>query len=226
MTERPKDFDALRERFLSRAGEAPGGRCPAVERIWAAAGDELPHGEFRDLVEHAASCPACAAAWRLARDLATEDRPAEAPAPIPEARTEPVWRWRRFAPVAAAAAAIALVAVLVAYRAPWRPAPVSPYRTQKAATIRSLIPDDAVLSRRDCALRWSPGPAGATYNVRVTDADLAPLASAVRLDREQFAVPEAALARVASGQRILWQVVAVLPGGREVVSPTFAVRIE
>lgn len=189
MTERTREIEALRERFLSRGGEAPGGCCPEVEQIWTAARDQLPRGEFRDLVEHAASCPACAAAWRLARDVATEERSPEASAPIPGTLTVYTGRWHRFAPVAAAAAAI-VVAILVAYQAPWRPAPVPPFRAQKAATILSLIADDAVLSRQSCVLRWSPGPEGATYSVRVTDADLTPLANARRLDGEQYVVPE------------------------------------
>ncbi len=226
MTERTREIEALRERFLGRAGEAPGGGCPGVERISAAARDELSRREFRDLVEHVASCPACAAAWRLARDLAAEERRAEAREPAPQTLVTPAWKWRRVAPIAAAAAAVVVVAVFVAYRVPWRPAPTPAYRTQKATAIRSLIGDDAVLSRRSCVLRWSPGPAGATYNVRVTDADLAPLAGGRSLDREQYLIPESALSNVASGQRILWQVVAVVPGGREIVSPTFAARIE
>lgn len=213
------EVERLRERFLSRAGEASGTGCPQIERIWMAARDELPRGEFRALVDHAAECPACAAAWRLAREIATEGGSVEAPAPL--SRTP----WHRFAPVAAAAA-IVVLGVLVAYPWPWGPAPVPAYRAQKAETIRSLIGDDALLSRRNCVLRWSPGPDGATYGVNVTDADLAPLASARHLDREEFVVPEAALSRVAPGERILWQIVAVLPGGREVVSPTFAARIE
>jgi hypothetical protein len=179
-----REGESLRERFLSRGGEARGERCPGVERIWTAAHDGLPRSEFRDLVEHAASCPACTAAWRLAREIAVEDL-ANVASHAPDRAGAPAWLRPRWLTVAAAAAAVFVLAVFVSHRPARSPMPAPSYRTQKVTEIRALVPEGTVLSRRSCVLRWSSGPAGSAYNVRVTDEDLKPVASARRLGREE-----------------------------------------
>lgn len=221
MSQATANGDGLREPFLAREGGAPEG-CPEVEAIWRAVHGELPSREVREFVDHTAACPACAAAWRLAGDEGRVEAGAEAPAPFRASWTA---SWRVWIP--AAAAALLAVAVLVAYRAPWRGPGIPAYRAQKTAAVDSLLEDGAAISREAFVLRWSPGPDGSRYRIRVTDEDLRPLVAAPPLlDRAEYAVSPEALRRVPAGGKILWQVVVVGPGGREAASETFTNRVE
>ncbi len=106
------DERALSERLrgaLAAVGAeaAPTPSCPDTARIWAAVTGELPARTARELVDHAATCPACAFAWRLAHEVAveagTESAAAAAPASIFTG-----FRWRS----AWLAAGLALAALL------------------------------------------------------------------------------------------------------------------
>jgi hypothetical protein len=50
---------------------------------------------------------------------------------------------------------------------------------------------------------------------------LAPVARGKGLSRPEYQVPEEALAELASGSRLLWQVTAILPDAQRVESETF-----
>ena len=82
------------------------------------------------------------------------------------------------------------------------------------------------LPRERFLLRWSPGPAGSSYTLRVSTGELSPLLSKHELATAEFLVPVETLAKVASGQQVLWQVETRLPDGRRVASETFVVTLD
>jgi tetratricopeptide (TPR) repeat protein len=98
----------LQHALAELALDAPAGEgCATPERIWAAARGELPTDESKALLDHAALCPHCALAWRLAHEVATE---AEL---VPDAARSAAGFWRpwRFA----AAAVLVLAAATSVY---------------------------------------------------------------------------------------------------------------
>ena len=114
-------LDSLRDAFA--ADTAPAGtECPSPGRIWDAIRGELDPADAAMLVDHVASCGACAEAWRLARELKEiETAPAVVPF-APRRRASAAW------PLLAAAAAVVLAV------AGWRllrttSAPVPPVQT-------------------------------------------------------------------------------------------------
>jgi len=220
-----KDDDSAAERLRARFTSPPlgveaAGDCPEPDRFWRAARGELPWSETESLLDHAASCPACTVAWRVAREQARADG-AQVMVESSERRA-PRWRWVRYA----AAAAVVVAAAGLAFQRWSRPAPEPPaLRATGGSAIRSLIPDGAELPRSAFRLRWTPGPAGTRYAIQVTDEKLATIAEAFALELPEFRVPEPALVGLAPGARVLWQVKAVLPEGARVTSDTFLVRV-
>jgi hypothetical protein len=210
----------LRDAFQAGVAVAGDGtRCPTSERLWASAREELRGEENESIVLHLAECAACATAWRLARELA-----APGTAESGEAR-DGVRRWRPlryWVPLAAAAVLVVGVGVRLVMRPTSRvDEPV--YRSESGPEIRSTVP--ASLPREAFLLRWEGGPEGTTYDVLVTSERLEPLDRASRLAEPQHLVEEARLATLAAGDRVLWRVIAHLPGGREAASPTFATAV-
>lgn len=62
--------DPLRDAFRSLAdGASPSPGCPPASRLWDAQQGDVSPEEARQLMDHVASCPSCAQAWRLAREL-------------------------------------------------------------------------------------------------------------------------------------------------------------
>jgi hypothetical protein len=131
-------------------------------------------------------------------------------------------RW--FPLAAAAAVVISLAAIAVLY---WPPSDMAPvYRAPGGEWLQSAIPEEAPLPRERCLLRWTPGPEGTVYQVRVTNQKLDVLARAGGLEAPEFLVPVEALEGVAPGARIVWQVTARLPDGKKVDSTSFLARVE
>jgi hypothetical protein len=215
------DVDAMRQAFAALAATAtPLDDCPEPPRLWAAARGEASPGETRDLIDHTASCPVCAEAWRLAVRL-EDAAPASGRQPV---RRPAVAQWW---PAAAAAALVVAAVGVYQLREP-APPPVPTLRSAAEAGVVSDLAADAVLPREACVLAWHPEPAreGLRYAVQVTTDDLRPVVEADDLAAPRFEVPAAALAELPPGARILWRVEAFLPGGRRLASETFSVRIE
>jgi hypothetical protein len=219
------DFDVERLRAALRAaseGSRPRDDCPPPERLWGTLQKELPAEARREVIEHLALCPACSEAWRMAIEML--------PGPVPEASPARPWLpdWlgaRPFVPLAAAAALVVAVgAGLLLDRAPdVRDEPG--YREGRSPQILSRVTEDEPLPRDDFRLRWSPGPQGTRYDVRVTTESLEPVASVTGRTEPEWLVPESALAPLPSGARLLWQVEMRLPGGERRDSETFAASL-
>ena len=199
------DLEALRAAFEAR--ETPGASgCPDAERLFAAARGGLSAAERRAIVEHTAACAACAAGWRLARELpgASDVRPR---------RRVPAW-W-----------AAAAVLVMAAAGALWLRRPVPPeYREPSSAVIAAETA--ATLPRDRFVLRWTATAKDARYAVWVTTDALAPVDAARELERPEHTVPASALTALPAGAVLRWRVEATRPGGETVRSPAFTVRLE
>jgi hypothetical protein len=223
VTEPGFDVERLRA-ALRAAGEAsrPRDGCPPPERLWATLRKELPAGDRREVVEHLAGCPSCSEAWRLAVGMLPE--------PIGEAPPSRSWlrAWlggRPLVPLAAAAALVGAAGLaLLLTRGPGGPGRPG-YREDRVPRIVSRVAEDAPLPRRDFRLRWSPGPEGTRYDVRLTTDSLEPVATATGLSEPEWLVPEPALASLGPGARLLWQVEMRLPGGERRESQTFVASL-
>jgi len=193
------------------------------DRIWLAVSGALQAEERREVVELTATNPAYAHAWRVAHEmwqarqaLGGAEGSGEAPPPVV----------RRWAPGWLAAAAVVLIGTALGVVTLVNRAPTGEYRSSVEYRIGSLIPDDTLFSRGEVELRWTPGPAGTRYTVRVTTPDLQLLTLVMNLDAPELALTAATLETVAPGGPVLWQVDATLPDGERVMSDTFTIRVE
>jgi len=183
MSESGHDVERLRHE-LRRLTETKGdgAECYRVETLWESATGRLARAENRAVVLHIAECASCATAWELARELGPAGEAAgRAPAPTR----------RRWIPAVAAAVLLATVAAWL-----WKPMEVHEpaYRDTSGDWIVSELEVGRLLERTDCTLRWSAGPEGTTYDVRVTTADLTPIAQGLDLAEPSFRVDPSSLA--------------------------------
>ena len=215
MSDTGHDVEQLRHELRQQTeAKGDGAACYRVETLWESATGRLARAENRAVVLHIAECASCATAWELARELAPAGEVAE---------RAPATSWRRWVPAVAAAVLLAAVALWL-----WKPAEVREpiYRDTSGDWIVSELKADRSLERNDCTLRWSAGPEGTTYDVRVTTADLTPVAQGLDLSEPSFRVDPSSLASVSPGEVILWRVTARLPDGRKTASITFRTRVE
>ena len=219
MIEQHSDNERLRRSFQALAQTKARACSPEDhDRVWAAVRGALPAAERRALVERLAGDPAIAEAWRIAHTLRRDD-PWE---PVVESRrsTPVVGRWL----ATAAVALLAISAVLLVSRLDRSNGDT--LRTPGGTRVESLIASDAAMPRDAFRLRWSPAPAGARYQVRVTTEDLRVLTTIANLAEPQVTVDQAALAGLTPGTRVFWQVEATLPSGQRTASQTFATRLK
>jgi hypothetical protein len=197
-------------------GARESGGCPEPDLILQAVLNELPKRKARDLADHAATCPVCAVAWRLARDHATESR---------EFRVHPVrTRWRPMAAAAVVVAAV-LAGILWIDRDRFREPEPPGYRKLSQNEIQSLMGEDS-LPANEFILRWSDHGSGSRYDVLVTDRHLTVIAEARALTVTEYRVPKENLADLESGAVVLWRVDGLGPDGRQLTSQTFVTRLE
>ncbi len=203
------------------AGAVAQDSCPEPGRLWEAARGEAGAGEVRWVIEHTATCGACAEAWRLAVEIGpatgeAADRRSDLRPPHPP--------WRVASWATAAAAAVVLAVVGLQWRDPVAPAPPV-LRGAETAAVRSLVPEETILPLSDFVLRWQ-GPEGARYELSVSREEGTTVAQAWELEAAEYRVPEEDLAAVPSGARLLWWVEARLAVGGTSRSETFTVRLE
>ncbi|MCC6987478.1 MAG: hypothetical protein IT181_00675 [Acidobacteria bacterium] len=205
-------------RAFQGLAETRAGECSEADAalVWDAVHGTLDAAARRELVARLATDPALAEAWRLAHAF---DVPATAGAAPLRARG---WRAAPWL----AAAAVAVLGLTATLLVPRQAGDGATTRAGGAETVESLLATDAVLTRDAFVLRWRPGPDVARYHVRVTTIDVRPVAAARDLDRAEYHVPAAALANLAAGAQLLWQVEVTLPAGGRAVSETFVTRIQ
>lgn len=108
MTLPPDDDETLRRAFVDGDADVTfGAACPPAEHLWAAARGELSPSETEQVVDHLATCAACARAW----SVATEFGPAAAGRNVVSMaamRGAPAW-WERSQPWAMAALVVLAV---------------------------------------------------------------------------------------------------------------------
>jgi hypothetical protein len=214
----PRDVEtALKDAFQSMAVQSSRD-CAAedVERIWQAVSGTLEIEQRRDLIDRMATDPALAQAWRVAHEL---ERARQGQSTLTVAPPRP---WMRMALMGMAATLILAAGIrLYVDRTP-----ADVYRAGAALVVESQIASDAALPRDAFVLRWKAGPDGSRYSVRVTTEDLTLLTTATDITSPEFTVPGDSLSPLASGTRVLWQVVMSVPSGETISSQTFVVRIQ
>lgn len=207
-----------------RSPEPDGAEVPDEmrDRIWLAVSGALSAEERRDVVDLTASDPAYAEAWRIARDMWEASQAAGAAGAAATAAPSP----RRWAPGWLAAAAAVVLGAALGVMTLVNRTPGDEYRSAAEYRIGSLVPDNALLDRGGLVLRWTPGPDGTRYAVRVTTPDLQMLTFVTNLEAPELALTPATFDEVAPGGPVLWQVDATLPDGGRVMSDTFTIRVQ
>jgi hypothetical protein len=205
-----EELEKLSRAWAARDQSSAHEQHPDAEELYEAAAGNLDRARRLEIIDHVAKCAECTQAWRIALDVGAR----EAKVPV----THRPWR---FALAASVILAVGLVTYLVI--------PVDHETPQYREVVDPLAPVSAIgstLPRDQFVLRWSAGPPGTTYLVRLSTADLASLLVKSDIAVTELVVPGPVLANVKTGEELLWQVEAQLPDGRRVVSQTYVVRVE
>lgn len=223
------DLVRLRHGFAAGGGAPipPSAHCPESGLIWEAVAGRLAGERVAEIVDHTVTCGSCAEAWRLAMVLVAESGMRRADEPVREVLRGP-WIVGRWAMLAATAATLLLALSLVHFLRPPIADPATPvYRAGTGSReITTPIPEEALLPRSSFHLRWSEGPDGTRYDLRVASEELVVLATARGLATSEYVVPASAFAGLSPASRIAWQVEAVFADGTRASSTTFFVRVE
>lgn len=215
-----QELNRLRQAFAEDCGCL--GDCPSPEALWAGAHGELGHHELRALLDHVSACADCAEDWRLAAELG---KGAVKVAEREEQRVATV-SLQRIRPWAAALAAVLVLAIggiVLTQIGGDRQETV--FREGGAGAVRSLVPEGEALSREQFELAWESVPGASSYEVVLSTGSLRELVTQ-RVAEPRLRVSPEALAGVAPGETLLWQVHAVLPDGAARDSATFTVRVK
>ena len=120
--------DNLRDAFSESVEVVDEGRhCPPWETLWRSARREMEPDEDEVVLMHVGECPACAAAWRMARELA---RDAVDPVRAVGADRPHNLRWMRLA--AAAGLVLAVLGAGILWGVRDRPVPTARHRSSYA----------------------------------------------------------------------------------------------
>jgi hypothetical protein len=228
MNEERAQGDRLKAAFAALGeGGAPTAACPEPDRLWAAAAGEGTAEERQEVIDHTAGCASCATAFRLARSLA--QTPAEATTAtivrFPTAR-----RWLTRPGSLAALAAILVLAILVPswWSRQSGPPPVLRNRGTSHGdhAIESQLPEGAALPRDQAVLRWSAGPPGSFYEIRVSTRQAQEVAVETGLETPRYRVPPESFHGYPSATIFYWQVTTRFPEGTSGTSSTFSFRLQ
>jgi hypothetical protein len=192
------------------------------DRIWLAVCGALPPEERRDVVERTATDPGCAEAWRVATEMwRASQASAVAGGTVAAPRLTTGWppRWL-------AAAAVLILVTAGGMFSLFNLRPGDEFRASPGVVVASLVPADMPLPRNAFRLRWTPGPEGSRYQLRVTTEDLQVLVTVADLTTSEFVIEPVALSGLPGGASVLWQVDASLPNGARLTSSTFITRVE
>jgi hypothetical protein len=215
-----QQIDDWRTAFAASADAVRGGEnCPTAERLWESAEGKLSGRDAEGIILHLGECGSCAAAWRLARELAPPVVTTTQPGAVPGLS---IWRWLP----AAALVSLTLFAALGILQLPDWPGHESSYRATQKEWLRPAPQVERPLARDRAVLAWSAGPPGTTYELRVTTEALDVVYTDRHLERPEATVPSGALDAIPDQGKILWQVTAHLPDGTEVDSRTFITPLD
>lgn len=221
----PAAAERLRAAFAAWDGAlSAAGACPPAEDVWLAVAEQLPHEETRRIILHVSACGPCAEAWRLAYGAVQE-----LPAGERQSRRAASWRSPWVWGPGMAAAALLVIGIALDYGADILPVKSAAPSFREGALdggVRSLLADDVSLAREALALRWSEGPPGARYDVRVFTEDLSQVAFSGGVEKPEVTIPSSRLSAYPSGTRLFWQVDVVQPDGSRRPSPTFRIRLQ
>jgi len=197
--------------------------CPPPGRIWLAVRGELPAGELRGLLDHVATCSACAEDWRIAMVFEEEARTTGA---IPASTSHFHSAVARFRPwLVAAALTLMTVGGLQLYHFK-NPGPeINNYRGD-GISVESLLPEGASLSRQSFILPWAPVQKAESYNLSVSTSGLVPLFDKKGVTSTSFQVPASYLEHLRPGTEILWTVTPVFPDGSRTPGKTFHALVQ
>ncbi|HEU5135762.1 MAG TPA: hypothetical protein VFU13_11505 [Steroidobacteraceae bacterium] len=210
MSDARRELETLARAFAARQGRHDPSACPPAEQLFEAASGGLDRERRFAIVDHVSKCAECAEAWRLAMELGA--RPASRVGESARAKLP------RYAAAASVMVAVGLTAYFV------RPGYEQPPQYRDVANGQAPVSRIGErLSRRQFVLRWSAGPEGSTYAVRLTTADLVLVFEKQDITGVELAVPAAMLEKVPAGEPLLWQVEVHLPNGQRVTSQTFVV---
>jgi hypothetical protein len=205
-----EEFEKLSRAWTARDQSSAHEQHPDAEELYEAASGNLDRVRRLEIIDHVAKCAECTQAWRIALEVGARST-----------QTSVTRRPWHFALAASVILAVGLVTYLVI--------PVNQGTPQYREGADPLAPVSAIggtLPRDQFVLRWSAGPPGTTYLVRVSTADLAPLLDQSNIAATELAIPGSALANVKAGDQLFWQVEAQLPDGRRVASHTYVVRVQ
>ena len=213
MSDAQREFENLARAFAEREGKHATSACPPAEQLFEAASGGLDREQRLKIVDHVSQCAECTQAWRLAMEVGA--RPVSSGADSGRARIS------NFAMAASVILAVGLTTYFV------RQGPEeSPQYRDAAHRLAPVSRTGDKLSRNSAALRWSPGPKGSTYAVRLTTADLVLVLEKQDITSVELAVPAAVLEKMRSGEQLLWQVEVRLPDGQRIESETYVVTLE
>jgi hypothetical protein len=205
---------SLRQAFAAPAGPAlEPEACPPSDRIWLAVRGELPPDELRTILDHIATCQACAEDWRIAMAFEEEARTA-AVGPAAPARILP-FAARFGRPLVAAAM---ILAAVVAFNVHQPKAPGG-YRGDGTAVESSL--QKATLPRQSFVLLWTSVQGAESYNLSVKTSVLDPLFDVQGVAATTYKVPASALENLPPGATVLWTVTPVTADGGQLQGRTF-----
>jgi len=210
------EFETLVRAFAARkSAREVLSECPNPELLFEAASGTLEREQRLKIVDHVSQCVECSQAWRLAMELGARPTTGSLLAKV-RTLTQPQL----------ALAASLLVAVGVGLYVSMPGHEQQPQYRDVASPLapKSLV--DSKLPRDRFLLKWSSGPEGSTYTVRLSTADLVPLLLKQDVTTAELLVPAETLASVTAGDPLLWQVEVRLPNGQRVESNTYAVTVD
>lgn len=245
MTPRNMHLERLRDAFLTPDAVDPAEEtCLDPKRIWAMVRGELAAREVGTVADHAGRCLACAREIRAAQTMAQELGEAPERLPDPAILLRPILvarinKWLVWLGTPALVATSLLFVVrghepggtaqgnLAKTAAPISPpAAARAPETGEPASVELLVADGTTLPRDRFLLHWR-GLEDARYDVTLmTEAEYELVLSETELDAPELLVPEQTLAKLEAGTGLQWQVVAHLPGGGRLRSPTYRVRLQ
>lgn len=209
-----------------------------VDLLWQAGEGRLSREETLELADRAASDPGLFREWLLARSLAAEplEEVGGGAGPVEEAALtseqarqkgrfggSPVARWTRKA-VWLPAAAVLLVGLALVPIWIGPSEDEIPYRGGRPE-IQSLAPESVMPASGAVTLRWTAGPTGVRYNLRLATPEKGFLRRLVELPVNEYRLDEEDLASVAGSSRLLWQVEWSVEGEVVAQSETFETEL-